>query len=177
MPKFIRFAGEYILNAAKTRMVSNKKKDLSLRNVADDCGIAVGTIYNYYANKDDLVTAVIIKEWEHQLGKVEPRILKASTISEGMEAIYDAVIRLRRIFRRYWEINYDAASAKEAVELHREDFINLLMQAVERVLSRFMDDYRRADARMIAELISASAIQNINKNDFAGFFRLIKTSR
>ncbi len=177
MPKFIRFAGENILAAARKRMLSNKKKDLSLRNIADDCGIAVGTIYNYYNDKEDIVYAVITKDWDKLLKKAEIKILKAETIGEGMTAVYDAVFSLRKIYRKYWETNYDAASAKEAASLHRTEFISSLTDIVEKVLGRFMDDYTRSDARMFAELISASAVKDLDRTEFEQFFRLIKTNR
>ena len=37
---------------------------LNMRAVAKDCGIALGTLYNYYADKDELLIATISSVWQ-----------------------------------------------------------------------------------------------------------------
>ena len=48
MPKIIDEAREKILSAAKHTLLGQGYSVLSLRGVARQCGIAVGTIYNYF---------------------------------------------------------------------------------------------------------------------------------
>lgn len=37
---------------------------LNMRTVAKECGIALGTLYNYYSDKDELLIAVISSIWQ-----------------------------------------------------------------------------------------------------------------
>ncbi len=37
---------------------------LTMRRVAEQCGIAPGTLYNYYSNKDDLLIATVESIWK-----------------------------------------------------------------------------------------------------------------
>ena len=39
-------------------------KALSMRAVAGECGIALGTLYNYFSNKEELLIAAIASVWE-----------------------------------------------------------------------------------------------------------------
>lgn len=46
------------------RIVAEKGlKALNMRLVADECHIALGTLYNYYANKDELVLGTVESIW------------------------------------------------------------------------------------------------------------------
>lgn len=71
----VQFKEGYILNTVITskeailqvcrRIVSQKGiQALNMRLVADDCHIALGTLYNYYADKDALVLAVVESVWK-----------------------------------------------------------------------------------------------------------------
>ena len=54
MPKIIEGAREKIMANAKRRLFEKGYQHLSLREVAKESGIATGTIYNYFVNKDYL---------------------------------------------------------------------------------------------------------------------------
>ena len=38
-------------------------KSLGMRKVAKECGIAIGTLYNYFSNKEELLIATITSIW------------------------------------------------------------------------------------------------------------------
>lgn len=43
-----------------------------MRTLAKECGIALGTLYNYYSDKDELVVAAIESVWQDILEKSAP---------------------------------------------------------------------------------------------------------
>lgn len=45
---------------------------LNMRALAKECGIALGTLYNYYSDKDELVVAAIESVWQDILEKSVP---------------------------------------------------------------------------------------------------------
>lgn len=55
---------EEILKAG--RMIAQEKglNAINMRSVATECNIALGTLYNYYSNKEELVLAVIESIWK-----------------------------------------------------------------------------------------------------------------
>ena len=54
MPKIIPDLKKNIINKGRTILFEEGYDALSMRRMASECGIAVGTIYNYMRNKDDL---------------------------------------------------------------------------------------------------------------------------
>lgn len=54
-----------IVEAAYGRARSQGLASLSVRAIARDCGVAAGTLYNYFPDKSSLVTEVIERFWEN----------------------------------------------------------------------------------------------------------------
>lgn len=81
---------ERIIEAAWAQIAREGAPALSLRAIARDLGIAAPSIYNYFADRDALVTALIMEAYEslgtHQLNAikmVEPHDLNKQMISLG----------------------------------------------------------------------------------------------
>lgn len=55
---------ESILESSKQLAISEGLSALNMRRVAKESGIAVGTVYNYFPTKGDLVTATVQSVWE-----------------------------------------------------------------------------------------------------------------
>ncbi|MBR3310206.1 MAG: TetR/AcrR family transcriptional regulator [Solobacterium sp.] len=71
MPKLIDQAKNKILDSAERILREEGYRDLTIRKVAADCSIAIGTIYNYFPNKKDLVDSILRREWERLLVEIE----------------------------------------------------------------------------------------------------------
>ena len=55
MPKVIPEVREKLLTTVRNRLLKDGPDAVSLRSIAKECGIAVGTVYNYFPNKDMLI--------------------------------------------------------------------------------------------------------------------------
>lgn len=55
---------ESILKESRDLVSKEGLKALSIRKLAKNCGVAVGTIYNYFTSKDDLLISTIESVWE-----------------------------------------------------------------------------------------------------------------
>lgn len=53
-----------ILRAAKTLALAQGTAELNMRSLAHACGISVGSIYNYFPTKSDLMIAVVAEIWQ-----------------------------------------------------------------------------------------------------------------
>ena len=63
MPKIIENLREEILAQAKKQIKERGYKNTTIRSVAAECGIAVGTVYNYFKSKDMLIASFILSDW------------------------------------------------------------------------------------------------------------------
>ena len=63
MPKIIENLREELLIEAKKQIAERGYKNTTIRSVAAECGIAVGTVYNYFKSKDMLIASFILVDW------------------------------------------------------------------------------------------------------------------
>ncbi|MFA7567513.1 MAG: TetR/AcrR family transcriptional regulator [Alkalispirochaeta sp.] len=69
MPKIIENAGERLLDELEL-MFRENDGEISLRRLAARAGVAVGTIYNYFPDKDDLIKSLFQREWGQAVGRI-----------------------------------------------------------------------------------------------------------
>ena len=63
MPKIIENIREQLMNEAKLQIAERGYKNTTIRSVAGGCGVAVGTVYNYYKSKDMLIASLVLQDW------------------------------------------------------------------------------------------------------------------
>ena len=63
MPKIIKNIREQLLYEAKKQLTEVGYKNTTVRSVAGACGVAVGTVYNYFKSKDYLIASFILNDW------------------------------------------------------------------------------------------------------------------
>lgn len=70
MPKKIKNIREELLREAQKQINEQGYARTTVRSVAAGCGIAVGTVYNYFKSKDMLIASFILKDWIECTGKI-----------------------------------------------------------------------------------------------------------
>lgn len=63
MPKIIENVREQLLAEAKKQITERGYAATTVRSVANACGIAVGTVYNYFKSKDLLIASFVAEDW------------------------------------------------------------------------------------------------------------------
>ena len=63
MPKIIENVREQLMTEAKAQIARQGYKNTTIRSVASGCGIAAGTVYNYFKSKDMLIASFILRDW------------------------------------------------------------------------------------------------------------------
>ena len=89
MPKIIDGLREAILCAARERLLSDGYGAFTVRDLARDCGVSVGTIYDYYPSKNALLVYAISGDWREVLENAKSRAYPSA--HEAMEALYDSI--------------------------------------------------------------------------------------
>jgi AcrR family transcriptional regulator len=103
VPKIIEDLEEKIIDQL-ARMFHEDQEDISLRSLARQTGIAVGTIYNYFPNKEELLKALFKKEWSLTLQKVRKKLKTASGNREKLyllvKQVYEDFEKICRTHRK-----------------------------------------------------------------------------
>jgi len=83
---------------------------VTMQMVAKDVGISVGTLYNYYSNKQDLFLNAFKQGFNKAYSILESIIERDGNAHEFISALYDEVVRLQGFSRELMrdKINHEA---------------------------------------------------------------------
>ncbi|MCT4620981.1 MAG: TetR/AcrR family transcriptional regulator [Marinisporobacter sp.] len=95
MPKIIKDIEEKIFNGAFELFGEYGYKKVDMKMIAKKVGIAVGTLYNYYPNKEKLFIHVFEKSWAKTFYKLDNVLTKEinpkEKMKEGIAVLYDEI--------------------------------------------------------------------------------------
>ncbi len=111
MPRIIKGLHESILTAVRTRLLTEDgvPAPMTIRDISDECGIAVGTIYNYFDSKEDMVASVMLEDWKEMCSGLEKKLPKQER-EDGIRMVYEGVRDFSKKFGKVWEKNAQHAS-------------------------------------------------------------------
>lgn len=95
MPKILESVREQLLETARAQIERNGYASTTIRSVAAECGIAVGTVYNYFPSKDMLIATYVSEDWLSCLasiraGEDDDAQTRLRHIYEALRAFLDA---------------------------------------------------------------------------------------
>ena len=156
MPKIIEGAREKILVNAKRRLFENGYQHLSLREVAKESGIATGTIYNYFANKNCLIANIMLEDWEKAVAKMEKKVKAATTVKEGVFGICEAIAGFYNTYACIWQQPAVAAAATPDLNHCHEFLMSQIVEKLEVLLKEKGYGEKKDFTVLVAELIFIS---------------------
>jgi AcrR family transcriptional regulator len=103
-----------ILATARVLMNSQESQNWSTNQVAKEAGVSVGSLYQYYPNKEALVAALIKKYIENEIPLIRQKIDELKEYENRAEAFRQIILflmglysknkKLRRRLEKYWRI-------------------------------------------------------------------------
>jgi len=112
MPKIIENVRELLLDTAKKQIEERGYANTTIRSVAGECGLAVGTVYNYFRSKDMLIATFVVEDWNSYLSDI--RGANLSDPRMALHNIYDALIHFSEKHRSLFS-DPEAAKVYSAV--------------------------------------------------------------
>ncbi len=173
MPKVIKGLEDRILAAARSRLLSGNLSSFSLRGVASDCGIAVGTIYNYYPDKESLMGAVMAQDWFADLSAIRREMEEAASLSEGVLCICEGIRRFSRSYEAIWNAYPAKAGFSTMFRKRHERLVRQITEELGALYQRFDTPSTPGTLVLIAEtLIAAAQHADISDEDVLAFLHL-----
>ena len=96
MPKLLPNVKEDICRTARQMLAEENYADFSIRNVAVRCGIGMGTIYNYFSSKEEIVAEILLADWHVVLRRMDQANRAPGLPMERLETHYCLLYTSRR---------------------------------------------------------------------------------
>lgn len=158
MPKIIEEARARILSTARGTLLEKGYTGLSLRGLARDCGMAVGTIYNYFQDKDTLVACIMMEDWTAALARMDAACADAACAADGLEGICRAVEAFAAVYAPVWG-QFSRTGGSSGIIQSRHGLLRGQIEARIRSLMERLQMEDTALAPLLAEAVLAAALQ------------------
>ena len=157
MPKIIKNPEDRILQAARKRLLDKDLSSFSLRDVAADCGIAVGTIYNYFKDKESLMAAVMIQDWVNALEDARKELAQAQSLQEGLLRICREIRNYCLLYQKVWSSYPAGGEFSTRYRMRHELLLSQITELLKGLYERFDTPCAEHRTTLYAELIIAGA--------------------
>lgn len=141
MPKTIDDLRENILSQAKEILINDGYENLNMRKVAQNVGIATGTIYNYFPTKKDLLTQLMMDYWEDYLRVFDEIDKEQEDLYAKLRLAYLELEKFIDIICDIWMRADSASSIKhtEQGEIKKKDFTERLIKRLEVIIKNYYE--------------------------------------
>ena len=147
MPKLIENPRERIILEASSLLKSQGYSALTIQAVAKHCGMAVGTVYNYFSSKDEVLAACISQSWAHSFELIQTVSRYADSLEAVVRCIYDQLRAFGQDHALLFSDEVAAASVDGLIFRH----VHYLSAQISRALEKFCTSPDRA--QIIAEAL------------------------
>ena len=136
LSRIIENPQQLILSRAKEILHNEGFKKLSMRNLSKKCGIALGTIYNYYSTKEELIIEMMSDYWKENLYVLEDILNSDDTLYIKLNEIFNKLSIFIKTFKEVWlkpEFYENPGCIKKSLE-KENIYIEKLVIMIERIL-------------------------------------------
>ena len=149
MPKIIENLRERVLKAAREALVTEGYQALSMRALAQRVGVAPGTLYNYFSDKEEIVATLALADWQDALARMDAVATRATDLERGLAALCDELDSFSNAYRPTWEQYEGGRAAGYLTRYHR-----MLREQVARPVRTVLEHSGRADFTPLADVLA-----------------------
>lgn len=153
-----------ILDAALRTFVKRGYPETKVAEIASEAGVAEGTLYNYFASKEDLLLALFDEKWGWIIDEIRRKISRLNDPNRKLKAIFSLVVRMFKKNRQLAEL-FMVDIKQSSVFLNNYtinrivEFLDLIGEVLEE--GKKKGTYRRDLDTRVARMVIFGAAQGI----------------
>lgn len=123
---------EEILDKSREIIAEKGVSAINMRTVATQCGIAVGSLYNYFASKSELMSAAVEAVWK-DIFQVGTCLENCEDILEYMKTLLEAVKSSRDRYPQFFSmhaLHFTTGEKPEGRRVMKKYFLELKVQMI-----------------------------------------------
>ena len=159
MPKAIEDLHRTLLREARPILLEHGYEQLTIRNVARICDVAVGTVYRYFDSKDALVTEIMHGDWDPALERMRSAAETVESPIEGLRVITDCIREFIQLYATAWLQYRMLYRTSDALSRQHNNFIRDISSVIHPMMLRFQPDYNIALSNFLARTVFAAAAE------------------
>lgn len=110
MPKIIENLENRLITEAQKQLETSGYGAMTIRSVAKACGVGVGTVYNYFSSKDDLLATYMLRDWSRCIATINATSADSHQAAPVIRCIYDQLLAYAQRHRAVFQDDAAAAS-------------------------------------------------------------------
>ena len=170
MPKYIENLRSEILRVAKKQLSERGYSGMTMRSISEECRIAVGTAYNYYQSKDDIVANFMLDDWNSAVAAMTERSENAASAKEALDAMDDELRKFVAAFAPLFNDERARANFGAFGPYWHERLLSQLNAVADGICSRFAEEPSLELTEFIASTVLRLSVSG--KYDSHGKFLL-----
>lgn len=96
MPKIIKNLETRLIEEANRQIDEVGYGATTIRSIAKACGVGVGTVYNYFTSKEELIAIYLLKDWNGCMTAINAVSAYSDSPAPVLRCIYDQLCQFSR---------------------------------------------------------------------------------
>lgn len=166
---------EDIINAAEKIFIEKSYNEASMEEIANECEFSRKTLYQYFANKEDLYYAVVIRGFTKLLNYFKEEIKNGNTGFEKLQNLGLAYYKFYKDFPGTLNLmNYIGYVKSKKENMYKREEFNKTTNLVAQTIAKIIEE-GKADGSIRADIDTMSLALS---SEFltAGFFNMLSVS-
>ncbi len=156
---------EDILKSARDIIAKHGIDALSIRSLAKDCGIATGSMYNYFSSKEDMILAVVLSVWREVF---DINDLEQKSFYEAIAGLIDSIQKGKQTYPNFFKLH--SLMFNDDSKNGAKDRMDKLILIIKAKLAKLLANDENVDIYKLNETFTKEAYVNLVFNIILSMF-------